>query len=122
MKYKLTSSQRRLLNEAEIELDTPEPSKKPEEAEEVSLDIESPDLQGEGVKLLSTIQDFLESTASKLNKVGNVMGSEFDDHSTRTSLESLADQLRAITNGINEKIVKISAQGDVSAVDLLGKL
>jgi len=65
----------------------------------------------DGVDLLTRAQDWLVKTASDVNKVGIVLGSRYDDHSTRSNLSAIADQLMSIANSLNEKIVRSAAKG-----------
>lgn len=113
---KPTSSQKRLLRETNSN-----PKSKTDETE-IDLDLDTADLDikrdSNEVELLSKCQEFIDKASADLNKIGIIMGSKFNDHSTRNSLAAIADQLNSIVNGINEKMVRISAKNEIDVTDL----
>ncbi len=88
-----------------------------EEKPEETGDLESPEeleadsLEGEGVDLLTKSQDYLVKVASNINRIGIILGSKYSDHSSRSNLSAISDQITAIANGLNERIIKTAAKG-----------
>lgn len=104
---------RKVINEAEIDLDNG--------GDETELELDSSiDLKSASndIELLSRCQEFIDKTAGDLNKIGIIMGSKFNDHSTRNSLNAAADQLQSIVHSLNERMVRISAKNEVDVTNL----
>ena len=127
---KFSSKLSKILKEegVDIELPVEERGEKPEKSEpqadkaenddEIDLDLEIEDESGSNLGLLSKYQDYLNEVSMKLNKIGIVLGSKFNDHSTRNGLSAIADQIQRMINSLNEKIVRYSSRNEVDVADL----